>query len=202
MPTLILDFDQTLYDTSGMKRAKFIKLKKYLLKKSLTFYKTTADSVIKKHGMYLLEEHLKAMVKAEHHQAALRIAQHTPYHKFLYPDVRKFFQRYKKFKIIILTFGDDKFQQEKIQACKFKGVDKVIITLKKKYLEFEKIINKYPAPYYFIDDKTSELDLVKKHYPEVIALWMRRANGANRNKPGKEFMYKISNLNLNLEKYV
>lgn len=69
----------------------------------------------------------------------------------------------KKWPIIIVTFGEENYQKQKIAMTNI-PYTKIITTSQEnsKLKALESIISEYGKPIYFIDDKPSELDEIKK----------------------------------------
>ncbi len=203
MPTIILDFDQTLFAVARLKAAQFKAVRPYLKIKQRAFWDRCAEAVIKKNGYYLPLQHLQAAIKKDRLSVAQQRYQQQIKNsqEFVYPDVFSFWQRHKDCRIILLTFGQKKFQTEKIKKCHLGKYD-LYTTTELKYKKFSQILKKYPAPYYFIDDKGQEIDPVKRKFPQVICLWMRRPDGSHRREPCLKADFKITNLKINLKKYV
>lgn len=105
--------------------------------------------------------------------------------KFVYPDVRPFFDKLEKrgdTKKILISFGQKKFQWQKIENSGLKFFfDKIIIDSTD--VAKEKIItrifkNREPGvEVFFVEDKGSGVEVVKKNNPGINSVWIKRASG-------------------------
>ncbi len=200
-PTLILDFDETLFDIPNSKRAYYQAVKPFLIKKTRKFYDQCAQETREKtNGIYIYKNHIKEAVSKDNYADALKAYEKvtSQMKKFLFPDALDFVKKHSKIlNIIVLSTGLRAYQKQKIKNC---GIDKycqkIIITEKLKHKNVVSIIKKFKAPYLFIDDKGVEIDAVKKDFPEVTCYWMRRpgAQKKYRDMPCKLFDHKITNL--------
>ena len=98
---------------------------------------------------------------------------------FVYSDFISFAESFNKKDLILLSCGGISFQKEKIEKSKIiPFFNEIIITPKDKVENFKSISQKYKnEKIFFIDDKASQIDLVKKEFPKVIALKMERPQG-------------------------
>ena len=99
--------------------------------------------------------------------------------KLVYSDFADFASNFNKEDIILLSYGDTGFQGGKIEksgVASFFG--EIIITRREKVKNFEDIISRHSSKnLFFIDDKASLIDQVKKTFPQVVALKMERPQG-------------------------
>ncbi|MDI6591630.1 MAG: HAD hydrolase-like protein [Patescibacteria group bacterium] len=99
--------------------------------------------------------------------------------KFLYKDAIWFLKKWKnKADLILLSYGEEKFQRQKIEKSKIKKYfKKIIITrdiektkpFKKAFQKNKKII--------FVEDNPEALFKIKENYPKVIAIRINRKEG-------------------------
>ena len=199
MPKIILDFDYTLFDVDKFKDAMYRAVRPYLIKKTRKFWDDEKHAIQDKLAFYDHKAHIKNIVEPQDVKKAEaevnKVIKNSK--KYLYKDTLDFIKKYKKHKIYIVSFGVDGFQKEKIKATGIDKKAKVIITRGKKYPYFKKIVKKNEVGI-FIEDKGSEIDMVKKNYPEIVCYWMRRKNGRFRNDPCKNCDYKINNLKIKI----
>lgn len=115
--------------------------------------------------------------------------------EFLYPDFRKFADKFLRSNLILLSFGTTEFQEKKIENSKVKNLfEKVIITPIDKVEKIEYIYKKYPTEVMvFIDDKAEEIDKVKEKFPEVITMKMERPRGGHIKIKSEKTDYVINN---------
>ncbi len=115
--------------------------------------------------------------------------------EFLYPDFRKFANKFMRSDLILLSFGTTEFQGKKIENSKVKNLfKKVIITQNDKVEKIEYIYKKYPVELViFIDDKAEEIDKVKEKFPEIITMKMERPRGGHVKIKSEKTDYVINN---------
>ncbi len=118
--------------------------------------------------------------------------------KFLYPDTVWFLKRWrKKAKFILLSYGEEKFQRDKIKTSKIekyfqkrvkitRDIDKVK-PFKKLFQKKEKLI--------FIEDNPTALSEAKKIFPNVITIRINRGEGKYSKEPNNpQIDFSIKNL--------
>ncbi|MFH1781417.1 MAG: hypothetical protein ABH835_02275 [Patescibacteria group bacterium] len=199
MPKIIIDFDYTLFDADKFKDALYKAVEPFMIEKSRKSWDQSKDEIQYKLAFYDYKEHLKKIVDKENLKDAEKAVEKVikKSDKFLYDDALDFFKKYKKYEIYIVSFGVDGFQKNKIAATGLDKKAKVIITRGEKVKHFKKII-KGTGPAVFIDDKGSEIDMIKEEYPKVVCYWMRRPRGKFINSPCEKFDHKINNLKIKL----
>lgn len=98
--------------------------------------------------------------------------------QFVFEDVRKFLEKNKSDDLYVVTFGLKSFQSEKINSSGIRKFFKKIIILKTWKSEAVKVIfGKNPSKneaIYFFDDKTRFLEEMKKKYPRVKTILVKR----------------------------
>lgn len=104
-------------------------------------------------------------------------------HLFLYADSISFLETAIRlgYEVIIVTFGEEVWQQKKIQALQLylpTAVKTLISPTQKinhiKHLLTDRVI--------LIDDRAEEIDAIKQAFPKVEAYWMRRPEGKYRDE--------------------
>ena len=95
---------------------------------------------------------------------------------FIYPDFADFAKSFNKRDLMLLSYGVTDFQKRKIEKSKIASMlNEIIITSKSKDKSFKIIRQKYQGEkLFFIEDNGEQIDRVKKEFPEVIALKMKR----------------------------
>ncbi len=115
---------------------------------------------------------------------------------FVYPDFFSFAKNFNKKDLILLSFGEANFQRTKIKNS---GVSpffsEIIITQKNKTENLEPLCKKYSEEkIFFIDDKTKQIDEVKKIFPQIISVKMERTQGRHINTKSKLANYIVKDL--------
>lgn len=174
MPTIIIDFDHTLFNAQAFKRD---------LSKALNIKKLYKNNDYKKQ--------LKNFSQQQQHKF-LKILKNSK--KYLYKDSIPFLKKYKN--IILLSKGQPSFQKIKIKNCNMDKYVKIKTVSKSKINFIKSIKNKKNI--IFINDRGKEIDEIKKVFPALTAVWIRRSNGYYRNEPCKLYDKKISNLKIKL----
>lgn len=210
MPKIIIDFDYTLFDADKFKDALYKAVEPFMIEKTRKFWDDAKYDIQYKLAFYDYKEHLEKIVDKENIKEAEKAVEKIikQADRFLYDDALDFFKKYKKYEFYIVSFGVDGFQKNKIKATGLDKKAKVIITRGEKVKHFKKIIKGTPRqkrgsamaeePAIFIDDKGSEIDMIKEKYPKVVCYWMRRPGGKFINSPCEKFDHKINNLKIKL----
>ncbi len=198
---IIFDFDHTLFSAKQF----YFALKKAFLKlgvKEKLFQETFEKSKIKKRNydpdkqiqliVKVKPEIKKSDLKRQYRKTLKRAPQ------FLYPDTVWFLKRWrKKAKFILLSYGEEKFQRDKIKTSKIekyfqkrvkitRDIDKVK-PFKKLFQKKEKLI--------FIEDNPTALSEAKKIFPNVITIRINRGEGKYSKEPNNpQIDFSIKNL--------
>lgn len=97
-------------------------------------------------------------------------------HSFIFDDVQSFFERHAtEFDIVIVTQGDREMQTEKIEHSALPFSVPVIITEDKKDTAIRDLVSQY-RKIYFIDDKVTNIDTVKKKFPHIETYFLKRTD--------------------------
>ncbi|MFA5995669.1 MAG: HAD family hydrolase [Patescibacteria group bacterium] len=189
MPTVIIDLDHTLLDTTRFKQA---------LAKSLGLSTAKWDEIYEQfvadNGLFSPTDFL-AGASTEQRNQFYKTLNQLP--SFLYPDSLTFLDRVLKqhWQVIILTFGDKPWQQLKLKHLPLPKVVRTITTDLSKHLIIKDLLDTKKT--IVIDDNAKELDAIKRAYPEIITYWMQRPNGKYHTKP-INVNFCINNLTINL----
>ncbi len=167
--TIILDFDDTLFDTARFKKALAAIFKKH----KVDFLKTY-EQAKKPKGAYSLKKHLALVQKADIKSIEKDIDK-INFKQFLFPDVLKFLKTLKKDNsLILLSWGDKEFQLRKIYGLgqNFTSLfDKIITGPTEKAKVLDKILKTYKSrPVLFIDNSPQELEKIRKRFKDVILI--------------------------------
>lgn len=170
--TIILDFDETLFDTVRFKRALAAIFKKY----KIDFWRTY-EQAKKPKDVYSLKRHFALIQKVDVKRIKKDIDK-INFKKFLFPDVLNFLKTFKKHNLILLSWGDKKFQRKKIYGLGQNFIslfDKVITGPVEKAKVLDKILKSYKSkPVVFIDDSPQELKKIRDNFKDVILIRMAR----------------------------
>jgi len=193
---IIIDFDHTLFNAQLFKKdlAKSLGL-------SLAAWEKDYQSNKNKFGNYNYKKQIAEFPK-NRRQKFLKILKNSK--KYLYKDAVLFLKSVgnahvrsvQKNQIILLSKGQPSFQKIKIQKCVIKKYVTVKTVAKSKINFISHLKNKKDI--LFINDRGKEIDEIKKRFPAITAIWVRRANGQYKNEPCKKFDRKIHNLNIKL----
>lgn len=197
---IILDFDDTIFNTHRLFNDFLnIFLKAGFLKKEfLDNYQET-----KKRTGYLNLEMASDLlfhktkisnqksVKKETENISSRMKQ------FVYPDFFIFAKNFNKNNLILLSYGNSKFQNRKIEKSQIIPFFSEIIIAPKDKIETIKVISqKYKKEkLFFIDDKAEQVDSVKEKFPQIITMKMERPHGKHINIKSKLANYIVKDLN-------
>jgi len=198
---IIFDFDHTLFSVKKLYFALEEAFFKLGVEEKL-FQETFEKSKIKKRS-YDPDKQIQLIVKVkpgikksdfkrEYKKTLKRATQ------FLYSDTIWFLKRWrKKAKLILLSYGEEKFQRDKIKTSKIekyfqkrvkitRDIDKVE-PFKKLFQKKEKLI--------FIEDNPMALSEAKKIFPNVITIRINRGEGKYSKEPNNpQIDFSIKNL--------
>ncbi|MDP3970464.1 MAG: hypothetical protein Q8P90_02090 [bacterium] len=189
MQQLIIDLDHTLLDTTAFKLD---------LAKSLGLTSNEwADSYnryVQDNNVFDARDFLQGVDTSDQKKFYQVISQIS---KYLYPDSTQFLKQTLKdgWEVLILTFGSESWQEMKIDNMNFPNGVKTLAVSKEKISVVKNYVKEQTV---FIDDRSIEIDAVKKSFPEIKAYWMRRENGKYRDIQPTLHDKIISNLNIEL----
>jgi FMN phosphatase YigB (HAD superfamily) len=197
---LIFDFDHTLFSAKKLYfaiREAFIKIgvEEKLFQETFEKskgrgrdYKPTIQfRLIKKARS---ETSLKKLEKA-----LRRVLDKVP--EFLYPDTIWFLKRWRdNADSILLSYGEEKFQKDKIKASKIgKYFEKIIITRDINKLKPFKRVFQNRKKAIFVEDNPTALAKIKKTFKKVITVRINRGEGKYTKLPNdKNIDFSIKNL--------
>ena len=176
MRKIIIDFDHTLFNAQAFKKdlAKALDIKKL-------YKNNNYKQQIKKFSQQQQQKFLKILKNSK---------------QYLYKDAISFLKSVQKNQIILLSKGQPEFQKIKIKNCKLEKYLKIKTVSKSKINFIKHFKNKQEI--IFINDRGKEIDAIKKKFPQIHAIWIRRANGQYKNEPCKLYNKKITNLKIKL----
>jgi FMN phosphatase YigB (HAD superfamily) len=200
---IVLDFDHTLFDTEEFKQA---------LQDRLAMFGVTIDQfnsnyrIVKEQlGHYDYQEHLRLLAQEEELDENDLLLSFNEIigtaNEFLFADTIEFLESLKaisKTELYLLTFGQDKFQQAKVEASGIKPYFKEVVdTIDSKLKFFEK--NKEFQKAIFIDNRGKTIDLIKTKYPSVVSIWIKRENTPYDDEGCKKMNFQVTSLTEALE---
>jgi FMN phosphatase YigB (HAD superfamily) len=177
---IVLDFDHTLFDTEKFKQA---------LQDRMAMFGVTVDQfnynyriVKEQSGYYNYREHLRLLSQADElDENDLLLSFNeiiSSANEFLFPDTLEFLEALKLMsdaELYLLTFGQDEFQQAKVEASGIKDFFREVAdTIESKLLYFDQ--NKDLQNAVFIDNRGKTIDQIKSKYPKITAVWIKREN--------------------------
>ncbi|MFA6027450.1 MAG: hypothetical protein WC752_00805 [Patescibacteria group bacterium] len=186
--TIIIDFDHTLFNAQLFKKA----IAK-ALGMSLADWEKDYQKNKKKFTHYNYKQQIKNLPLANQ-KKFLNILKNS--NKYLYKDAIIFLRSIKNNKIILLSKGEPSLQEQKIINSGVKKYLQIKTTDRPKVEFIKKIKNKENI--IFINDRGKEIDEIKKVYPNVYVIWVRRTNGQYKNEPCKKYDKKVNNLKIKL----
>lgn len=174
---LLIDLDRTVLDTERVIKQAQALLKKRGVDMGLweKVWPGHRKEGFMRAGQYSVWKHISRYKKYRHHDFSDFLRE---YEKLYLPnsgnwfaDSLKFVKKYKKSEtVVLITRGDDRFQTLKIDKGKIrKHFDQVKIVPAHKGPFFNQVLSKSEVNV-FIDDNPYEVDSVKSHHPEAIAI--------------------------------
>lgn len=196
---LIFDFDHTLFSTKNF----YFAIKKEFVKLGIdeklfreTFEESRAGGRDYKPKrqlklIYKIKPWLSIKLLNEYFQKILNKAP-----RFLYKDTTPFLKRWqKKADLFLLSYGEEKFQKEKITASGIqKYFKKVIITKDIDKSKPFKIVFSRGNKIFFFEDNPIALFAVKKLYKDVATIRVNRGEGKYYKEQGNK------NIDFNIKK--
>ena len=171
---VFLDFDRTLLDTGKLVRTLYrpaLEAEGLSVEQIEKSYEVFASGVDPTKEKFTIERHLQVLsLEAARQAACLPRLQDffKQTHAFLFPGTKEFLQALSPYEVTILTFGDRKFQNLKVQAA---GVleycQGLCIAEESKVDEVEKRVNSH-EPFVFVDDQSGYFDLLQQRFGERV----------------------------------
>jgi len=177
---IILDFDCTIFNTDKFREKVVEAFARHGVSRDL-FYSTLEESrgsgrdwkpeiqfgVLRKQGFGNVDK-----IQNEFND----ILEST--HLFLYDDTLPFLKRAKKmYPLYILSYGEDWFQNKKIEKVSISPYFEKIIVTKNIYKDKEANDLSCGEPSIFVEDNPSALSAAKKYAPHIITVRINRGDG-------------------------
>ncbi|MFA6272102.1 MAG: HAD family hydrolase [Patescibacteria group bacterium] len=200
---IVLDFDHTLFDTEKFKQA---------LQDRLAMFGVTGDQfnsnyriVKERSGYYNYREHLRLLAQTEELDENDLLLNFNEIvnsaNEFLFPDTVDFLNALKsipKSELYLLTFGQDEFQQAKVEASGIKAYFREIIdTVESKLLYFDQ--NQDLQSAVFLDNRGKTIDQIKAKYSDIVAIWIKRENTPYDDEVCEKADYQATSLTIALQ---
>lgn len=187
---IVLDFDHTLYSSKSLYEA--IKAAFGGLGVSEDIFQQTFQLSKGKGLDYKPSRQMRSLAKqtgiteAKLQKAFDKVLRISP--SFLYPDSVPFLKKYcKTAEIFMLSYGEEKFQRQKIDSAKInKHFKRVCVTGDiSKSKNFKRFMKK-GEKVIFVEDNPQALAGVKNLHPEVVTARMRRGEGKYAETPDND----------------
>jgi FMN phosphatase YigB (HAD superfamily) len=126
--------------------------------------------------------------------------------RYIFADAQKFLCKFKRKNLFLVSYGENSFQQKKIANS---GVaqyfQKIIISDKLKAKEIENISKELQLEIsnqdFFLDDRIEQIENVKKNYPQITTILIKRKEGRYKDRKTKYADYEAKNF-LEVEKLI
>jgi FMN phosphatase YigB (HAD superfamily) len=199
---LIFDFDHTLFSAKKLYFALKKAFKKIGVKEDL-FQEAFEKSKGKTRGrVYKPTRQIEFIVRVRPEinlkklkRTLKKVLKESP--NFLYPNTIYFLKKWRrKADLILLSYGEEKFQEQKIKSSKIKKYFKKIIITRdiEKSKPFKKLFPKNKK-IIFVEDNPQALSKVKKMFKNVVTVRINRGEGKYTRQPdNSKIDFSIKNL--------
>lgn len=180
---IFLDLDYVLFDTASYKRAVYDALEKagisgeiYLETLGSSFDGPSADSK----RLYIPQEHelrIKKKLPSFKQGSLLKIHKQLLSRKarFLYPEVPSFLESASKFELILVSYGNEQFQRQKIKSLGIRGYFSCVF-ITQDPTKVAPLVNIATERGLFFDDKPEVLDAVHRVFPSILPVKVVRSD--------------------------
>lgn len=192
---ILLDIDNTLYDSSSFRKKLFEKVIAVLQKTEcndpVKLCEDIYSDLIREKGLFFPEDFIdtlqkyfqgKAMPKKELMEAMYdeEIAS-----SFLYDETHDIVKEFEKIgELGIFSQGVERFQRLKLKQIAHLFADHHIHIVPSKLSQFQSIFAEYKNyDIFFLDDSLPILHAVKEMYPDVFTIWIKRGRYAENQEP-------------------
>lgn len=170
MATFIFDFDDTIFDTKKLKIHIFEKLSNFDMDK-IIIEKTYKETLLENNGNYILKKHLENLFHDKENFTEITANflswfYNLDFKKYILPKIEETLNILnKEHYLILLTKGDEDFQNIKIKGSGLDKYFKEINIVNGKKEEF--LTNIKYSEIIFINDKESENEIIKNKFPNI-----------------------------------
>ncbi|TAK97038.1 hypothetical protein EPO05_00315 [Patescibacteria group bacterium] len=202
---IFVDFDDVLFNT-----AKFIQdFKRVFARYGVSaqlFNKSYVDYPIRRRGQKLKKYdpwvHFQKLQQAGIDSAPIENdirALLSDTRRYVFPEAKRFLKTLGKQNIMVVSYGETKFQHFKIQNSGIAELTKkVFVTDRMKSSAIGKIIGKRGAQLdeliVFLDDRVEQLTNVKQKFPQVVTFLVKKRAGRYNDKKNKYCDFEIKTL--------
>jgi len=174
---LFVDFDGTMFDTTGFKEATLEVFRKAGFSKDELMTAYQAECLDYKYSITGMTERLKKVRYFNFSLTQARIEKlFRDVPRYIYDDTEQFLQSVdkSKYELILITLGETHFQHKKVENSKLeKYFDQVLYTEIQKWDYLENIVQKVER-FILIDDRSDTIHQVSLKFPKALALQMNR----------------------------
>jgi len=197
---IFLDFDDVLFNTKSFKRGLIGVFKKNGVSKKdfLATYKdypTITRKGLKKYDPFrqikLLEKKL-GIDGEKTKRDMLKFLESCK--KFVFSDVKNFLRHFDKNELFLISYGHTGFQDKKIENCGIAKYFREIVVTDKMKAEIIRRFAGKKEKMIFLDDRTDQIEEVKKNFPQSITFLFKREEGRYNDKRTKSVDYKVRDL--------
>lgn len=197
---ILLDIDNTLYDSSSFRKKLFEKVIKILEKLGCKDGEKLCDEVysrlIKEKGLFYPEDFIEALqLQVVDTPLPKEQLLHSMYDgsfasAYLYAETHAIVKEFKKIgELGIFSQGMEKFQRLKVKQIAHLFKDHHVHIVPNKLSEFSKIFETYNKyDFFFLDDSLPILHAAKKAYPDIFTVWVKRGRYAMKQEPISNFI--------------
>lgn len=176
MATIIFDFDDTLFDSTKLKKDIFNVLKDFNIKEE-----HIQETYISARCDYTFENHIEIISKYHKDidtKEILTNLNKVDFSKYILPDVENILEELnKKHTLILVTFGEKNFQTNKLQKsgiAKYFESKHIHITQNNKIDVIKNLT--ITDEVYFINDKITENESIQKEFPHFKYFLVSKEN--------------------------
>jgi FMN phosphatase YigB (HAD superfamily) len=198
---IFIDFDDTLLNTAALKKSLIKIFKANGVSKddflsSYSDYPSVTPSGLKKYNpdwqISILHKRL-GINKIKMKKDLSKLVRSS--RKFVFKDAKSFLKNFGKDNVYLVSFARTKFQCEKIEYSGLaREFSKVSISDRSKAQIIGKIIGKKKTRIIFIDDRTDQIDAVKKKFPKCATFLMARKSGRFKERDSRFVDFEVKNL--------
>lgn len=198
---IIVDWDNTLFDTPRMRSVTFNLLRKHNV--NINDWKKSWSQAFGNNYLgkffYTIKEHARRYAKIKQFNVKKFLSEYVQTHQsiqYLYNDTLNFLKKARKFgKLELVTYGDKRFQEWKVDMSYARAhFDAVRVVPTAKAGQLHKILSKDDINI-FLDDNAKEIDEAKRFFPQIVAIHIRRPKSWHAKEKSSRRDYEVKNLN-------
>lgn len=205
---ILLDIDNTLYDSSSFRKKLFQNVVTVLEKKGIDraaiLCETIHANIMSEKGLFYPEDFVDELVRCipDIHisKEELLDVMYDESHisSYLYQEAEELIKEFKKLgELGIFSQGMERFQKLKIKRIADMFTDKHIHIVTSKTASLGKVFEKYQTyKVFFLDDALPVLYEASRAYPQIFTIWVKRGKYAQNQKPFVDFTPTVTVSNL------